>query len=255
MNEEAAADLLWNTSRQGNFSPDELVGKLNFSEALKVQLRMLEYHKSQGEAQLGWKIGLTSPSVRASFGTSDQPFGYLLVSGLYHSGDVIRIDDMVGECGLEPELCWTLDQDLRGPGASPERARDAVGTVCPGMEINEKRAGKVRDFGLTIANNLTQWGIVIGDSIDPRSKVIDFDEMVVEMSCDGEVRATSISKEVIDDHYVSLAVLANILSTYGQRLEAGQRVITGSYSKHSVVAGQSWKARFDGIGEVSARIK
>jgi 2-keto-4-pentenoate hydratase/2-oxopent-4-enoate/cis-2-oxohex-4-enoate hydratase len=58
---------------------------------------------------------------------------------------------------------------------------------------------------------------------------------------------------VIDDHYRSLTVLANTLGQYGVALEAGQRVITGSYSKHDVAPGESWRAEFAGIGAVELK--
>jgi len=250
MQVDVAAERLWEANQRGNFTPKELLGTLDFNTALQVQLKMLSYRRAAGEIQIGWKIGLTSPAVRASFGTTDQPFGYLLESGLYHSGDVITIQNMRGECGVEPELCWTLAHDLPGPNATPEQAQAAVETVYPGFEINEKRSGDVKDFGLTIANNLTQWGIVIGDPVDPRKEPIDLDRMRVEMRCNGETQATSVGKEVIDDHYLSLATLANALSRHGQCLTAGQRVITGSYSKHAVTIGQRWEAEFKDIGVV-----
>ena len=43
-----------------------------------------------------------------------------------------------------------------------------------------------------------------------------------------EIQASAVGRDVIDDHYRSLTVLANTLGQYGVALEAGQRVITGS---------------------------
>ncbi len=55
---------------------------------------------------------------------------------------------------------------------------------------------------------------------------------------------------MIDDHFVSLAVLANTLGRFGRHLEAGQKVITGSFSNHKVKEPGHWLADFGSIGSV-----
>ncbi len=248
LNIDAAADLIWNSAKQGRFYPAPLRGVLDFDHALKVQLAVLERRTADGEIQAGWKIGLTSASVRAHFNTESQPFGYLMQSGIYESGAEIAIDGLRVGCGLEPELCWLMAKDLEGPGATLEKARAAVSGVCPGMEINEKRSGGIKDFGLAIADNLTQWGIVAAAPASPVPDDFDSDTLEVSMRCNGKAAATAIGKDVIDDHFVSLATLANVLARYGRKIEAGQRIITGSFSKHDVNKGETWEAEFSTLG-------
>jgi 2-keto-4-pentenoate hydratase len=248
LNIDAAADLIWNSAKQGKFYPAPLRGVLDFDDALKVQLAVLERRTADRENQAGWKIGLTSPSVRAHFDTESQPFGYLMQSGIYESGAEIAIDALRAGCGLEPELCWIMAKDLEGPGATPEKARAAVSGVCPGMEINEKRSGGIKDFGLAVADNLTQWPIVAAAPVFPVPDDLDSDALKVGMSCNGNTAATAMGKDVIDDHFVSLATLANVLGRYGRKVEAGQRIITGSFSKHDVNKGETWEAEFSALG-------
>lgn len=248
LNIEAAADLLWNSAKQGKFYPEPLRGVLDFDDALRVQLAVLERRTADGEIQGGWKIGLTSPSVRAHFDTDSQPFGYLMQSGIYDSGAEIAIDALKPGCGLEPELCWIMAKDLEGPGATPEKARAAVSGVCPGMEINEKRSGGIKDFGLAIADNLTQWGIVAAAPLIPVPDDFDSDTLEVSMRSNGDIAAKAKGKDVIDDHFLSLATLANVLGRYERKIEAGQRIITGSFSKHDVNKGETWEAEFSALG-------
>ena len=248
MDIDAAARLILESGDQGRYYPEQLRGALDFATALRVQLEVLDLRLARGERQAGWKIGLTSPSVRAGFGTDQQPFGYLMAEGVHHSGDRVALASVAAGCGLEPELCWTLGVELAGPGAGPGQARRAVSAVCAGMEINERRAGGVQDFGLAIADNLTQWGIVVGECTSPVPDAFDSDSLAVTMHCDGELVADVVGADVIDDHFVSLATLANVLAEHGRRLEAGQRVITGSFSKHDVTAPGRWQATFSGVG-------
>ena len=250
MNVSEAADSIWEGYRRGEFFPSELAGRLSFDDALRVQLDILERRLAAGERLAGWKIGLTSATVRAHFGTERQPFGHILESGVIRSPGEIALDDLVVGCGVEPELCVTMGSDLHGPGVTPAEAREAVASIAPGMEINQKRSGGVTDFELSVADNLTQWSIVHGPA-SPVTGDFDSDALRVTMSCNGEVRADVVGRDVIDDHFVSIATLANVLGEHGRRLEAGQRLITGSFSKHDVAHGEEWRAEFAGLGACS----
>ena len=254
MNVSEAAERIWNGYRHGEFFPSELVGQLTFDEALQVQLDILERRFAEGERLAGWKIGLTSATVRAHFGTERQPFGHILESGVVPSPGEVALNDLVVGCGVEPELCVTMGADLRGPGVTADEARAAVATIAPGMEINQKRSGGTTDFELSVADNLTQWAIVQGPA-SPVAGGFDSDSLRVTMSCNGEVRAHVVGRDVIDDHFVSVATLANILGQYGRHLEAGQRLITGSFSKHDVSRGEEWRAEFAGLGTCSVRFR
>ena len=254
MNVGEAADRIWNGYQRGEFFPCELVGKLSFDEALRVQLDILERKLARGERLAGWKIGLTSAAVRAHFDTDRQPFGHILESGIILSPGEVALEDLVVGCGVEPELCVTMGADLRGPGVTAVEARAAVASIAPGMEINQKRSGGVTDFELSVADNLTQWAIVQG----PSSRVaeeFDSDSLRVTMTCNGEVCADVVGRDVIDDHFVSIATLANVLGEYGRHLETGQRLVTGSFSKHDVGAGEEWRAEFAGLGSCSVHFR
>ena len=254
MNVSEAADRIWKGYRRGAYFPPELVGNLSFDEALRVQLDILERRLAGGERLAGWKIGLTSATVRAHFGTERQPFGNILESGVLRSPGEVALDDLVVGCGVEPELCVTMGSDLRGPGVTADEARAAVSSIAPGMEINQKRSGGVTDFELSVADNLTQWAIVQGPA-SPVADDFDPDSLRVTMSCNGERRADVVGRDVIDDHFVSVATLANVLGEHDRHLEAGQRLITGSFSKHDVSRGEEWRAEFAGLGECSVRFR
>ena len=254
MNVNEAVDCIWEGYRHGKYFPSELVGKLSFDEALRVQLDLLERKLAHGERLAGWKIGLTSATVRAHFGTERQPFGHIVESGVIPSPGEVALDDLVVGCGVEPELCVMMGSDLRGPGVTASEARAAVASIAPGMEINQKRSGGITDLELSVADNLTQWAIVQGPS-SPIADDFDSDSLHVTMSCNDEVRADIVGRDVIDDHFVSIAALANILGEYGRGLEAGQRLITGSFSKHDVARGEEWRAEFAGLGTCSVRFR
>ena len=249
MNVDEAVNLIAGEAAQGRYFPEALRGKLSFAEGLRIQLGMLERRKAAGEQHAGWKIGLTSARVRARFGTEDQPFGHIMAHRVLDSGVAVPAGEIVN-LGIEPELCWTIGQTLQGPGVTPEQAKGAVSAVAPGFEINEGRAGGIADFPLSVADNLSQWGIVRGEGLSPVPPDFDFGALRVEMRCGEDLKAAAVGVDVIDDHFVSISVLTNTLGEYGMPLEAGQRVITGSFSRHDAAAGDTWRADFAGIGSV-----
>ncbi len=253
MTESEAAEIIWRATAARRPLPAALRGALDFDAALRVQLRVLERQLAAGQALAGWKIGLTSQRVRDRFGTDRQPFGYLLRSGMHESGAEIALAAIHGTCGVEPELCWTLGAPLAGPGTTPEQARGSVASLAAGLEINEPRA-PASDFPLVIADGLAQWGVVTGPPI-PLPDDFASDSVVAILSLDGERIAESRGTDVIDDHFVSLAALANALGRFGRRLEAGDRVITGSFSRHDVTASGTWRAQFSGVGTVEVRFR
>ncbi len=244
---DRAADLIVAGYRRGEFFPPALRGRLSFDEALRLQIAVLDKRIDSGETLAGWKIGLTSARVRARFGSDRQPFGYLLQSGFMPSGSEIDLDDIAIDAGIEPELCFTMGADLQGPRITAEQARTAVAGVAPGMEINQRRDGGILDFPLSIADNLTQWAVVHGRTL-PLPEDFAGDDLAVRMERNDTLEASMVGRDVIDDHFLSIATLANILGEYGLRLQAGQRLITGSFSKHDISRGERWRASFDGIG-------
>jgi len=248
-----ATERLWRAVTQGRPIPSDLEGALDFDSALQVQLAVLERRTAAGAHRAGWKIGLTSERVRKRFGIERQPFAYLLQEGMHDSGDTLAFAELRGACGIEPELCWTLGAELAGPGATPAQARRAVGGVAAALEINEMRA-PAGDFPLVIADGLAARAVVTGQTI-ALPAFFTSDDVVATLECDGEERAKSRGGDVIDDHFRSLAVLANALAPFGRHLERGDRIITGSFSRHEVAGPSHWRAAFSGVGTVEVRFR
>lgn len=251
MDPQDAGELIYLEAQQGRWFPEPLLGELDLDGALKAQLYVRDRKLAAGARQGGWKIGLTSERVRKRFGTDARPFGHILAGDLYASGATVPLADFP-HAALEPELCFTIGETVRGPGITPERIRKATAAVSAGFELNQGRAQGVQDFPLTVADNLSQWGIVTGDTLQPIPPDLDLSRITVTFRKGAEVVAeTAGGPETIDDHFLSLSILANTLAEYGEVLAAGMRVITGSFAKVDVAAGETWSATFSGIGDVT----
>lgn len=238
------ASELWAAAELGDHSPEALVGALDLSEALSVQLLQLDRKIEHGESQGGWKVGLTSERARRMLGADERPFGHVLSSRVHHNGGEISTGSMHAP-HIEPELCFTFGRTVE----HADDLRTSVSAISAGFEVNENRPGSARpDFPLSVADNLSQWGIAVGDGMDPAG--IDVNGIEVTLRCDGEIRYQGISHEVVDDHWSSLARLVAVLGEHGRRIEAGQHVITGAFCRFPVSPGEQWIGNYRGIGRV-----
>lgn len=245
---EQAAELIWNEGAQGRWFPEALRGTLDFDAGHRVQLAVRARKLAAGRTQAGWKVGFTSERVRKKYGTDERPFGHLMTEDVYPSGAKVPI---FPHAALEPELCLTLGEPLGGADVTPQQARRAVSAVSAAFELNQGRSQGVSDVPLTVADNLSQWGIVVGATLEPVPEDLELGDMTVVLRGDGQSVVSVVGREVIDDHFLSLAMLAKTLAKHGLALESGMRVITGSFAKVDVAPGQRWEAEFAGIGEVA----
>jgi 2-keto-4-pentenoate hydratase len=252
MSTEQCVQALWESHQRGDFFPEAWRGKLDLPEAYRVQLGLLERKVAGGERQAGWKVGLTADVMREMFGGKEPVFGYLLESGSISSGHRFRFSELRTPM-VENELLITLAQDLSGPNASAQDARRAVATIAPALEIVEMRGPNMReDMPLAITDNVAQRAFVHGTAI-ALPAAIDLGGIRATVRVNGEVKATPLGREAIDNQLQTLAWLANALHRHGRRLQAGQRIMTGSFTKPMPVAqGDVYETSFSDVGVVSA---
>ena len=207
----------------------------------------------------GWKIGLTSGVARDSMGEGFRPFGYILADRVFASGAVIPLAPFrQGEdirVGVENELCFRMGKALSGD-ASADEARVAVASVAAGFEINEQRLPRDANVVDRLGDDLNQWGIVAGEDVVLDFGAFEFASLSVALSLNGAVVETVAARGHIDDHFDSIAALARQLGRFGRTLEAGSRVITGSYTRQRVADACRWEGDFGPeIGQVSVEFR
>ena len=224
-------------------SQDEL------DEGLRRQLDVL------GEREVaGWKVGLTSGGARDSMGPGFRPFGFILPERVFPSGAKIERAGITTP-GVENEFCFRMGRQL-GADATRDDAIEAVESVCAGFELNERRLAAGATTADRLADDLSQWGIVVGEPRVLDWRGFAFADVSVRLSLDGGELENVAAAGHIDDHFDSLAALARQLARFGRVLEPGNRVITGSFGKHAVTEACRLDGDFDagkakGIGQVS----
>lgn len=251
-----AADILFRNASSRSATEDELKDVFALGESasptdgLALQLEVLGRWQAAGERLAGWKAGLTSLAARDRMGPGFRPFGYVLASRTFASGDRVPLS-AIRAPKLETEICLTIGAPLKGADVSAGEARAAVSEASPSYEITEGRLPAPMPNMVNVANDLGQWGIVVGAPLPPGT---DLATLEVSLRRDGELVDSGRSgPETLDDPYLSLARICGQLAPFGLGLEPGQRVITGAIVKFPPVDGPStWTASFSGLSEVTA---
>ena len=255
MDLQEAVDSIWESAQQGIYYPAEWRGKFNVEEAYQVQLGILERYLAKGETQAGWKVGLTAKAIQHQLDVHEPVFGFLLESGRKPSGFLLDFEELVAPC-MEVELCLTLGKPLKGPGISPADAREALSAVEPALEIVERRGDFAADLPLALADNAQQKFFVLGTATSPLPPDLKLAQATVEVSINGERMDQAQGSNVMGDPAASVAWLANKLATRGKKLEAGMRVMSGSFTKQFPIAqGDLFEARFQPFGMVTLQVK
>lgn len=214
-------------------------------DALDVQLAVLDHRLARGARLGGWKIG---PVVEAPpGGVGFRPFGCVMDDRVVASGESIALPTAAG-IAVEPEICVVMGADLRGPAVTRDEAKAAVSGIAASFEICGLRVPTDAPLQVKIADQLGNWGIVVGEVVPVRD---DFPEMFVQVSNDGTILDPGVAGPAMTDPFLLLAHLCATLDAHGWGLEAGQRVVTGAFSRHSVHEPGEWRAIFAGVGEVS----
>ena len=255
MTSDAAVDILWEAMQKGVYFPETLKGKLSLEEGYRAQLGILARHIAAGEKQAGWKIALSGEATRQAIGVYAPAFGYLLASGHFSSGQTFQSDDIFNSA-IESELCLTLGEGLKGPGVSLEQARAAISAVQPAFEIVEKRGDFAADPSLSLADNVQQKYFVTGEAVPLNGDGDALSRTVVEIFINGESVQRADGSSVMGDPAASVAWLANRLAAYGKTLQAGLRIMSGSFTRQFPIGqGDVIEAKFKPFGEVSAEFQ
>jgi 2-keto-4-pentenoate hydratase len=237
---------------RGEYFPTAWFDRLTIDDGYRILLALIGQRRSAGARRIGWKVGLTARVIQQQFGVHEPVFACLLAEGLVRSGHVFRRDELI-EPGFENELCIVLDRDLSA-NATPADVAAAVGQVYPAFEIVETRGDLSRQLALALTDNGQQKAFVLGEAVS-RNALPELGAVTVRVRINGAEAATATGDAVLGHPYNSVAWLASKLAQFGERLRAGDYIMSGSFTRQFPLdRGDRIEAVFDGIGAVTATV-
>ena len=225
---------------------------ITLDDAYQISLAFLKHRLDDGEKLIGKKIGLTSDAVQNMLGVHQPDFGFLTDKMLYQSGVKLPFEQSLIQAKSEGEIAFILKHDLRGPDVTPQAVIEATEAVVPCVEIVESR---VQDWRIkiedTVADNASCGLFILGEQrVDP--KLVDFECCKMVIQNHGKIVAEGKGSAALGSPLNCVAWLANTLGNYGQSLNAGDIILSGSLAAMiPCQAGDDMTMEIEGIGTCS----
>lgn len=227
---------------------------LGMADGYAVQTQLVNLLLADGDAIVGYKVGLTSEPMQRMVGVTSPDYGPVLASTLYLDGDSVSLERFTAP-RVEGEIVFVLRERLTGPGVTVAQARSAIGGVMAGIEIVDSR---IIDWRVQLADTVADLASNGAAAVSSRIVELgDMDTRLVGMTLtrNGDLVDTGAGAAALNDPVAVVAWLANVLGENGIALEAGHLVMTGAL--HAAVpmsAGDVFRADFDRLGAVTLAV-
>ncbi|MFC8733316.1 2-oxo-hept-4-ene-1,7-dioate hydratase [Luteimicrobium sp. NPDC057192] len=193
-----------------------------------------------GRRLVGRKIGLTSRAMQAATGITEPDYGVMFDDTVWESGATIPFDDF-SNVRIEVELAFVLAAPLEGPRCTVFDVLRATEYVTPALEIlNSHIELEGRTIVDTIADNAAYGGMVLG-GVPTAPDRVDLRWVSALLYRNETIEETGVAAGVLNHPATGVAWLANKLHQHGARLEAGEIVLAGSFTR------PMWLARGDSV--------
>ncbi|WP_156681346.1 2-oxo-hept-4-ene-1,7-dioate hydratase [Sphingomonas profundi] len=230
---------------------------MTMDDAYRVQHAWMDIKRSEGREVWGHKIGLTSRAMQAAVGITTPDSGYLLDDMFYADGAEVPTGRFIAP-RIEVELAFVMKKKLAGPRCTIHDVLNATEFVQPAIEILDSRAQRVDpDTGVTrkivdtVADNAANGAIVTGGR-PQRPDALDMRWIAAICARNGQVEETGVAAGVLNHPAYGIAWLAERLTSYGDGIEAGQTVLSGSFIRPiDGRKGDTFLADFGPCGTVS----
>jgi 2-oxo-hept-3-ene-1,7-dioate hydratase len=233
--------------------------EITIEDAYEIQRAWVRKKIAAGRKPIGHKIGLTSRAMQRSSNITEPDFGLLLDDMLFPNGFDIPVTRFIVP-RVEVELAFKLGRDLQGPNCTMFDVLSAAEYVVPAIEIIDARiqqidpaTGKTRKVFDTISDNAANAGLVLGGR-PVRPMDVDLRWIGALMHRNGVIEDSGVAGAVLGHPALGPAWLANKLSTYGERLQAGEIILGGSFTAPlPAKVGDTFHIDFNQMGSISVR--
>ena len=199
-----------------------------------------------GEASLGWKLGMGVPAAMAKLGTDAPLVGYLLAPARVEDGGTVSLDGW-GTAKLEPEIAVHMGADLAA-GASRADAEAAIAGLGAAIELVDLDPS-ADDPEAILAADIFQRHVLLGPVTEGATAA---GTSARALKNGDEAAATADATEATGDPVDLVLHVANVVGAAGEGLRAGEVVICGSVVPALDVApGDSVEVQLDPLGSLT----
>ncbi len=203
-----------------------------------------------GERPLGWKVGLGAPTAMQRVGITAPIVGYLMQRALLLSGSTVSFDGWIKPVA-EPEICVRMMRDLSA-GTTPDAALAAIKELFPAIELADFDPAPTPDnLDVVLEGDIYQRHVILCGNTRSGATTSGLTSRLIRRGV--EAARTSDLEALTGKLGDIVAHVANTLAAYGEKLSAGDVIITGSITPPIALEADETELihAIDPIGEVS----
>jgi 2-keto-4-pentenoate hydratase len=202
-----------------------------YAAGFAAQLDAMRARLAAGMPRRGWKVGINVPEIQATLGLEHSLVGWLDGDKVLRSGAKLPIPP--GSLfHVEPELCLRLEESVDA-GVDLATARAAVDAVAPAIEIVDyaKPAKTLTDI---VQHSMFHSACVLGDwrPVPPHGRIdiAHGARLRVGLRESEPARADLVPVDVGE----IVLLVASVLDEHGERLLAGDLILSGSFTARAL---------------------
>jgi len=221
-------------------------------KGMTAQLATRRARIAAGEKPLGWKVGLGAPASMQKLKITAPVVGYLMQGALLPSGSTVSLKGYVRPVA-EPEIFVRMARDLSG-GATAQTALAAVKEIGPAIELADLDPVPTPDnLDALLADDIFQRHVVLCAKTRAGGGMSGLTSRVERRGA--EIARTQDPEALTGKLPDIVALVANTLATFGEKLAAGDVIITGSITPPQMLEADEpgFFHAVDPIGEVAVR--
>ena len=251
---ETAARVLRQAYESGPVPPlrDYLSGD-DGAGAYSIQTLNTRHWIAEGRRIVGRKIGLTSLAIQRQLGVNQPDYGILFGDMLVSEGETLS-RKRLSQPRVEAEVAIVLDRDVDLPDANSADIMAAAAYATAALEIVDSRIADWKiTFADTVADNGSSGAFVVAR--EPKSLVgLDLYACGMVLEIDGDVVSTGVGAACLGHPLHAAAWLARTLAQHGEKLRAGEVILTGALGPMVPLTSQAQiRATIGGLGSVGFR--
>jgi len=230
MTSEAArfAEAIWAARQAGRtLDASATIGSPDLATAYAIQRTLLALRIAAGERVVGWKLGYTAEVMRRQMGIDRPNIGPLTDWMLLGSDDAVS--HRLVQPRVEPEIGLRLHTALDARHAPVDRhtvAAAVEGAYACLEVVHSTWTGYRFNLAQNTADNASAGQVVVGPRL-PVTDLMALDTVAVRLSDGHRTLGQGVGADADGHPLDAVARLARELAVFGQRLEAGDLVITG----------------------------
>lgn len=230
------AEAIWAARQAGRtLDAEATIGTPDLASAYAIQRAMLALRLAAGERVVGWKLGYTSEVMRRQMGIDRPNIGPLTDRMLLNSGDAV--DERLVQPRVEPEIGLRLKTPLDARHVPVDRHRVAAaveGAFACLEVVHSTWTGYRFNLEQNTADNSSAGQVVVGPRL-PMTDLMALDTVAVRLSDGSQTLGQGVGADADGHPLDAVARLVRELAANGQRLEAGDLVITGGLTAACVL--------------------